>query len=171
MSAADAEAEDDSLIATAHDKTAVYSFAAPLAAGAVIAGADETDAAALAACGTHLGLAFQLVDDLIGAFGTSAQAGRDAGVDLREAKQTPLIALARRTEGWHAVRDTLAVAHTGPIAVLDAQRALDESGARAALVALIDSALDAARTRAQELGAAASALVDRAADAIRERIP
>ena len=39
---------------------------------------------ALAAAG-DLGLAFQLVDDLIGSFGTRKQAGRAPGADLREA--------------------------------------------------------------------------------------
>lgn len=110
-------AASDELLSAAHDKTAVYSFTAPLCAGALLAGASDDALAALHRAGGRLGLAFQLADDLIGAFGSEAQAGRESGGDLREAKRTPLIAFARESESWHRVNDALAVAHTGPIAV------------------------------------------------------
>jgi len=165
-------ADTSALLAAAHDKTAVYSFTAPLSAGAVLAGASAAERAALERAGGHLGLAFQLADDLIGAFGSSAQAGRDTGGDLREAKRTPLIALARESSSWDAVNETLALAHTGPVAVRAAQRALDESGARTGLLALIDRTLAEARDAAAEpLPAAARALVDQLADGIAERVP
>ncbi len=142
-------ADSDAILAAAHDKTAVYSFSAPLRAGGALAGASADALAALERFGGLLGLAFQLVDDLIGAFGTSHQAGRAAGGDLREAKRTPLVALARDTPTWHLVNDALAVAHTGPIAVREAQRILDESGARTRLVAMIHDTLASACTEAE----------------------
>ncbi|CDJ98926.1 Geranylgeranyl pyrophosphate synthase [Microbacterium sp. C448] len=133
------------ILAVTHDKTAVYSFAAPLRAGALLAGASPEVEAMLAQFGSRLGLAYQLVDDLIGAFGTDEQAGRPAGADLREAKQTALIALARATATWSQVSDALALAHTGPIAVRHAQDMLDGSGARNELERLVNNALSEAR--------------------------
>ena len=76
-------AEQADILAATYNKTAVYSFTAPLCAGAILAGAPSPWIADLERIGGSLGLAFQLVDDLIGAFGTAEQAGKDAGSDLR----------------------------------------------------------------------------------------
>ncbi|CAI9386617.1 polyprenyl synthetase family protein [Microbacterium sp. T2.11-28] len=159
------------LLTAAHDKTAVYSFRAPLRAGAVLAGA--TSHAALSDAAAALGLAFQLVDDLIGTFGSRRQAGRDPGADLREAKRTPLIALARQTDAWPRVSDALAVAHTGPIAVRRAQREIEASGARVGLEELVHDNLRRARAHASsaELPPQAVVLLAALADAIERRIP
>ena len=62
----------------------------------------------------------------------------------------PCIALARQTPAWSRVNEALAVAHTGPIAVREAQLALEESGARLRLRLLIDDTLDAVRTGADD---------------------
>lgn len=158
---------------TAFNKTAVYSFRAPLQAGAVLAGASDTAIEVLATAGGRLGLAFQLVDDLIGAFGTAAQAGRESGGDLRESKRTPLVALASETPSWSRVSDALAVAHTGPIAVREAQVALEESGAPLRLRAFIEQTLDEVRTASREpsLTAATGALLRDLADGMERRIP
>jgi geranylgeranyl pyrophosphate synthase len=166
-------ADPDALLQAAQNKTAVYSFTAPLCAGAVLAGASAPVVAALERAGGHLGLAFQLADDLIGAFGSPAQAGRAEGGDLREAKRTPLIALARQSPSWDRVSDALAVAHTGPIAVREAQEALDESGARTGLLALIDRTLAEARGAASDpvLPDPARELIAALAHAIAERVP
>lgn len=162
-----------SLLDTAFNKTAVYSFRSPLAAGAILAGAAADVVDVLAAAGGRLGLAYQLVDDLIGAFGSAEQAGRETGGDLRESKRTPLVALARDTATWPAVSDALAIAHTGPIAVREAQRALEASGARGELRALIDRTLDDARFAADDplLPTTAGALLRDLADRIQERVP
>ncbi|MFH8250353.1 polyprenyl synthetase family protein [Microbacterium sp. B2969] len=166
-------ADHDALLEAAHDKTAVYSFTAPLCAGAVLAGADAAALATLQRAGGRLGLAFQLVDDLIGAFGSSEQAGRETGGDLREAKRTPLVALARDSGAWSRVNDALAVAHTGPVAVREAQRALDESGARLRLLAVITGTLAEARDAAEDpsLPPAARRLVEELVAAVSERVP
>lgn len=164
-------ADADAILAATRDKTAVYSFSAPMRAGAVLAGADAGTEAALERCGAGLGLAFQLADDLIGAFGSAEAAGRSAGGDLREAKQTPLVAMARESAEWARVSDALAVAHTGPIAVRDAQRALAASGAPERVMALIESTLDQTIHDADALPARARDLVDETAMRIRERIP
>lgn len=161
------------ILSATFDKTAVYSFTAPLTAGAILADASTADLDALTRLGGSLGLAFQLVDDLIGAFGTAEQAGKDVGSDLRESKRTPLIALARDSDQWPLVTSTLALAHTGPIAVRRAQEALESSGARARLRGVIDATLEDVRAGARRAGlpAAAAALIDDLADAVAERIP
>ena len=161
------------VLAVTHDKTAVYSFAAPLRAGALLAGADADVESTLAAFGSKLGLAYQLVDDLIGAFGTDEQAGRPAGADLREAKQTALIALARATASWSEVSDALALAHTGPVAVRHAQDMLHGSGARGELERLIAQALSEARslTAAECLPPATTSMLRELVNAVEARIP
>lgn len=166
-----AEPETAQLLSTAHDKTAVYSFCAPLSAGAVLAGADEGDRAVLMSVGADLGLAFQLVDDLIGTFGDETQAGRAAGADLRESKRTPLISLARASAAWPEISSALALAPTGPISVQAAQRELDASGAREQLVTLIGHTLASVRRRADELPDAPRTLIENLADGIEGRIP
>lgn len=166
-------ADADAIIAAAHDKTAVYSFSAPLRAGAALAGAAPDALAALDRFGGRLGLAFQLVDDLIGAFGTEAQAGRATGGDLREAKRTPLVAFARNTPDWSRVDSALTLAHTGPVAVREAQRALDESGARSRIEAMIADTLSSARSEADAsvLPASVRELLGGLAAGIAERVP
>jgi geranylgeranyl pyrophosphate synthase len=167
------DADTAALIDAAHNKTAVYSFTAPLRAGAALADAPRAVTEPLDRFGGRLGLAYQLVDDLIGAFGSTAQAGRDTGGDLREAKQTPLVAFARESETWPQVSSALAVAHTGPIAVREAQRMLDASGAREDLVALVHRTLDDARAAAADpaLPRRVRTLLLSLAGAVQERIP
>lgn len=166
-------ADPGAILSAAFNKTAVYSFRAPLGAGAILAGAPDDAVTALESAGGSLGLAFQLVDDLIGAFGTEVQAGRPSGGDLREAKQTPLVALARATATWPQVSDALAVAHTGPIAVKDAQRALEESGARATLREVIGDTLAGVRFAADDpvFPPAAASLLRELADRVEARVP
>ncbi len=50
-------------------------------------------AAAYAAYGLPLGVAFQLRDDILGLFGDPAQTGKPAGDDIREGKRTVLLAI------------------------------------------------------------------------------
>lgn len=81
-------------------KTAVYTFEAPLQAGAVLAGASEEVVQALGEFGRNIGIAYQIVDDLLGVFGDEAQTGKSALGDLREGKRTALIAFASQTPQW-----------------------------------------------------------------------
>lgn len=160
-------------IDTAFNKTAVYSFRAPLQAGAVLAAASSDALRVIGDAGGRLGLAFQLVDDLIGAFGTAEQAGRESGSDLREAKRTPLVALAREAAVAGDVERVLAQARTGPVAVRQAQAVLEQTGARSRLVHLIRETLDEARTASRDaaLPHRAGELLRIIADAIEDRIP
>ncbi|MFB6552499.1 polyprenyl synthetase family protein [Streptomyces sp. NPDC056405] len=84
----------DEALAIATLKSALYTVARPLALGASLAGADERVLEALRAAGRCAGLAFQLRDDLLGAFGDPALTGKPAGDDLRSRKLTYLLAVA-----------------------------------------------------------------------------
>jgi geranylgeranyl diphosphate synthase type I len=77
-------------------KSGRYTVERPLLIGAALAAAPVDVRAALAAFGAPLGEAFQLRDDIIGAFGDPAITGKDADGDLREGKQTLLVALAKK---------------------------------------------------------------------------
>jgi len=76
-------------------KSAKYTIERPLNLGAAIANADQTHQDILTTYGLALGEAFQLRDDLLGVFGTPEQTGKPSGDDLREGKQTVLVATAR----------------------------------------------------------------------------
>jgi geranylgeranyl diphosphate synthase type II len=90
----------DDILAMERLKTAVYSFECPLQAGAILAGADEQTVATLGDFGREIGIAYQLVDDLLGVFGTEAETGKTTTGDLREGKRTVLIAYASAVAGW-----------------------------------------------------------------------
>jgi geranylgeranyl diphosphate synthase, type II len=59
-------------------------FSAAATAGAVIAGAAESAIASLAAYAKNLGLAFQIVDDLLDVEGDSADTGKDVRADAKK---------------------------------------------------------------------------------------
>ncbi|MFJ6568731.1 polyprenyl synthetase family protein [Streptomyces sp. NPDC091292] len=75
-------------------KSAKYTVEHPLQLGAVLAGAGARIRTTLSAFGLPLGEAFQLRDDLLGAFGHREHTGKPNLDDLREGKHTVLMALA-----------------------------------------------------------------------------
>lgn len=75
-------------------KSGKYSIERPLHFGASLAGAPIRTMALYSEYGLPLGEAFQLRDDLLGVFGDPQITGKPAGDDLREGKQTVLIAMA-----------------------------------------------------------------------------
>jgi octaprenyl-diphosphate synthase len=69
-------------------------FEAAAQTGALISGASEADIAAAGEYGGSLGMAFQLIDDVLDYSGNAAEIGKNVGDDLREGKPTlPLIYL------------------------------------------------------------------------------
>ncbi len=88
---------------TMADKTAYYSLELPLRAAAILAGSPAALVDRLGDVGRSLGVVFQMRDDLLGVFGRSAETGKSASNDLREGKQTLLVAAARGTGPWQAV--------------------------------------------------------------------
>ena len=74
-------------------KTAAL-FAAAAEVGAVIAERPQGEAAALHAFGRHLGLAFQLMDDVLDYSGEQARLGKKVGDDFSEGKVTLPVIIA-----------------------------------------------------------------------------
>lgn len=77
-------------------KTAHYSFASPLASGAILAGAAEEEVRRISEYGICLGRAFQIKDDIIGMFGDEKKIGKPLLTDLQERKKTVLVYYAYR---------------------------------------------------------------------------
>ncbi|MEX0739624.1 MAG: polyprenyl synthetase family protein [Pseudohongiella sp.] len=81
------------------DKTAVL-FEAAAYCGAIVAGANSETRQALKAAGMHLGMAFQLVDDVLDYDGDVSAMGKNIGDDLAEGKPTlPLIHALQHSSG------------------------------------------------------------------------
>jgi geranylgeranyl diphosphate synthase type I len=80
------------------------------AIGAVLAGAPEVTVTALATYGEQLGLAFQIIDDLLGIWGESSVTGKPVGSDLRARKKSLPITYAAHsgTEAGHRLAAWLA---------------------------------------------------------------
>ncbi len=144
----DPDVDEERYLQVIRSKTAKL-FEAAGELGALIAGASETDIAAAAEYGRSLGMAFQLIDDVLDYSGNASDIGKNVGDDLREGKPTlPLIYLMRHGN--------------------EAERALvrgsiergDESQFSAILEAITNSgALDYTRRQAEAAAAAAAAAV------------
>jgi len=93
----------DEIVEMERLKTAGYSFEGPLVAGAVLAGAEPAAVEALAAFGRDIGIAYQIVDDLLGVFGDESDTGKTTLGDLREGKRTVLLAHATAQPAWSEV--------------------------------------------------------------------
>lgn len=100
-------ADLDAVLEMSRLKTATYTFELPLRAAAVLAGAEPRVEQALGEVARHLGVAFQLQDDLLCAFGDSREHGKDAFSDFREGKKTAIIAYARMTDAWPTLEPLL----------------------------------------------------------------
>ncbi|MEU5973278.1 polyprenyl synthetase family protein [Streptomyces sp. NPDC047315] len=101
------------------------------AIGALYAGAGPEEAAAMDAFGREAGLAFQLIDDLIGIWGDPGRTGKPAGADLAAHKKS-LPVVAALTSGTPAGAE-LAELYRGPLtgaAVARAADAVDRAGGR-----------------------------------------
>ncbi len=120
---------EDYLYMASH-KTAYYSAAIPLAAGAIVGGGTEEQIAALDAFGMAAGLAFQLQDDLLNLVGDAEAQGKDFRSDITEGKRTLLVVWALAHLAG-AEKDEL-------VGILEAQTADPARLARA--VELIDQA-------------------------------
>lgn len=71
-------------------KTSVL-LAASLEAGAIIGGASENNCRQLYEFGKKIGIAFQIQDDYLDAFGDAAVFGKEAGGDIKQNKKTFLL--------------------------------------------------------------------------------
>ncbi len=133
----------DEALTVATLKSALYTVERPLALGASLTGADEGTLRSLRAAGRCAGLAFQLRDDLLGAFGDPERTGKPADDDLRTRKLTYLLAVALQLADATADREATAVLSPGgedqPRYPVERMRAvLERTGARSAVEARIE---------------------------------
>ena len=123
----------DGALTVARYKSAGYTVQRPLQLGAAIAGAGPEVADACTAIGLPLGEAFQLRDDVLGVFGDPAVTGKSADDDLREGKQTLLVALAEEAAdeaGRRLLDRLLGNADAGPEEFDVLRKLLESTGAR-----------------------------------------
>ncbi|WP_336368351.1 polyprenyl synthetase family protein [Marinobacter sp. C2H3] len=99
MNVKNPDLSEDQYMAVIHNKTAML-FEAASHTGALLSGATDLQERGLRDYGKHLGLAFQLVDDVLDYQGDAEAMGKNVGDDLAEGKTTlPLIyAMARSTD-------------------------------------------------------------------------
>jgi len=71
-------------------KTAGYSVIGPLHLGMILGGADEKQMKALDRVAEDIGIAYQIMDDILGVFADPEKLGKDVGSDITEFKQTIL---------------------------------------------------------------------------------
>ncbi len=95
MNCRNADIDEPSYLQVIRYKTAKL-FEAAGRLGAILAGASAATETAMAAYGSHLGTAFQLIDDVLDYSGDAGVIGKNVGDDLAEGKVTlPLIRVLR----------------------------------------------------------------------------
>ena len=139
---ATARADRDRVVAhrIARYKSGKYTIERPLHVGAALAGRLGDLQASLSAYGDPLGEAFQLRDDVLGAFGDPAVTGKPVGQDLREGKPTPLLAAAveRANDGRTDLLDRVGQPGLSDGEVMAIQRLLADGGALGEVEGLIE---------------------------------
>ncbi len=138
-------------------KSARYTVARPAQVGALLAGAEPDLVDALGRFGSCLGRAFQMRDDLLGVYGDVSVTGKPAGDDIREGKQTVLVAYALEQASPAAaarLAGLLGDPDLDPAGVATARQIIDESGA----VRRVEA--DIATDHAQAMAALAAARLD-----------
>jgi len=89
------ETTEDDYLAVIRAKTAAL-FSAACEVGPIVAGKGKAERNALKSYGTNLGLAFQLIDDVLDYGGSAEDLGKNVGDDFREGKITLPVVLAFR---------------------------------------------------------------------------
>ena len=124
-------------------KSAKYTIERPLHIGAVAAHPERGTALIpmLSAYGLPLGDAFQMRDDILGAYGDSEVTGKPVGGDFREGKPTPLLARAHQMAHKHHLDVLAKVGQPGLTDedIAEIQQVVIDTGALKAMEDLISS--------------------------------
>ncbi|WP_445519640.1 polyprenyl synthetase family protein [Streptomyces sp. NEAU-174] len=124
----------DACVAMAAGKTAAL-LAGSCALGGLVAHADPQRVHALRKFGHHLGLAFQLVDDLLGIWGHDAVSGKPVGSDLRRRKKSlPVVAALTSDRPEARKLDELYRLEAGPLTedgIREVAHLIERAGGRA----------------------------------------
>ncbi|HEV2075983.1 MAG TPA: polyprenyl synthetase family protein, partial [Thermoleophilaceae bacterium] len=171
MQRADAFADDltaDRYLERCTLKTARL-FQAACYLGALLGGLSEPQAEALAAYGTSIGLAFQILDDVLDVEGPVERTGKHRGTDLLDGTVTLPLILARERDPGIAALDLRSIAGPAEAArvceQIAATGALGESRRRA--LAHVDEAKG--KLRGASLGEHSVRVLDLVADGVVER--
>lgn len=81
-----------------HLKTSRYSVVGPLHLGMMMGSLSEEEMETVDAFADHLGVAYQIEDDILGIYGDEKKMGKDIGSDVSEYKQTVLFVYVRTKE-------------------------------------------------------------------------
>lgn len=148
MNCHDAGVDEEGYLRVVRYKTAKL-FEAAARIGAILAGAGAAEEEAMTSYGMRLGVAFQLIDDVLDYSGDLHETGKNLGDDLAEGKPTlPLIHAMRHGTPEHARLIRAAIEQGGAENFQPVLGAIRETGA-----------LDYARRRAQEEARIASAAI------------
>lgn len=107
-------------------------FRGSCATGAILGGGSEAQIAVLTQYGQHLGMAFQLIDDLLPYTGDQARTGRPDTSDVRNKRVTLPVILARRDGSpavWREIRSIMEHPMPGAQEYARLRRILEETGA------------------------------------------
>ena len=121
-------------------KAGRYTVERPLELGVVLAGGDPAMLDLCETLGGPLGEAFQLRDDLLGAFGDPIKTGKSTVEDLRDGKATVLVACAREMASTAQARQLNEPAGNPDLAgpgVETVRGILEDTGARRRVEAMI----------------------------------
>ena len=145
----DASTTEEIYMEVIRGKTAML-FEASTHSAAILAGASAEQAEALRRYGDHLGVAFQLVDDLLDYQGDAVALGKNVGDDLAEGKPTlPLIVTMREGNAEQAALVRQAIRQGGSQDLESVRAAVEAAGA-----------LDYTARKAQEFAERAIACLD-----------
>ena len=148
----------DEYLTMAQGKTAAM-FAAPFASGAILAGASEASVAAVREYGRHVGLAFQMVDDVLGIWGDPAVTGKPVGDDLSARKMTyPVIVALESSEEGGLLREAYETRPSSNDPIEAMGRWVEATGARAATEAKARAEMQLAMDALTGAGLSAEAL-------------
>jgi geranylgeranyl diphosphate synthase type I len=136
-------------------KSGKYTIERPLHLGALLAAPTRGDelASVLSAYGLPLGDAFQMRDDVLGAFGDTAITGKPVGDDLREGKPTPLMAIATARANAAQLKELQLVGNQDltPEQIACVQEVIRETGALDELEVVITRLTDEAIAAVQNV--------------------
>ncbi len=128
-------------------KSGKYTIERPLHLGALLAAPTRDDLIpVLSTYGLPLGDAFQMRDDVLGAFGDTAITGKPVGDDLREGKPTPLMAIATARANAAQLKELQLVGNQdlSPEQIARVQEVIRETGALDELETVITRLTDEA---------------------------
>jgi geranylgeranyl diphosphate synthase type I len=154
-------------------KTGSYTVRGPLRLGAILASAKPDTLSALDRFALPVGVAFQMQDDLLSAFGETARTGKPLGNDLRAGKRTALLAAGlslARGKALRTLQRAVGNASATDAEVRDALAVLESSGARRAIEARVTQLSEKARRGLdQGISRPGARLLSGAADALTAR--